>query len=111
MSHLKGQICVFTGSRVGARADYSDAARELARVLVQRGYGLVYGGGNIGLMGVVADTADTSLKSLKALATLSGRTFAVMARASSSVTREMIWYFARTSSSLMRARSRTSIPS
>ena len=56
MSHLKGQICVFTGSRVGARADYSDAARELARVLVQRGYGLVYGGGNVGLMGVVADT-------------------------------------------------------
>jgi len=56
MSHLKGQICVFTGSRVGARADYSAAARELARVLVQRGYGLVYGGGNVGLMGVVADT-------------------------------------------------------
>src|SRR5437773_11165296 len=56
MSHLKGQICVFTGSRVGARADYSDAVRELARVLVQRGYGLVYGGGNVGLMGVVADT-------------------------------------------------------
>src|SRR5438067_1828283 len=56
MSHLKGQICVFTGSRVGARADYAVAARELADVLVQRGYGLVYGGGNVGLMGVVADT-------------------------------------------------------
>jgi uncharacterized protein (TIGR00730 family) len=56
MNHLKGNVCVFTGSRVGARANYSDAARELGRVLVERGYGLVYGGGNVGLMGVLADS-------------------------------------------------------
>ena len=46
---------MFTGSRHGARPQYADAARELARVLVERNYGLVYGGGNVGIMGVVAD--------------------------------------------------------
>jgi len=55
MHELKGKICVFTGSSRGARAEYSDAARRLARRLVERGYGLVYGGGNVGLMGVIAD--------------------------------------------------------
>src|SRR5581483_626074 len=48
-------ICIFTGSRVGSRPEYSDAAKEMARELVRRGYGLVYGGGNVGLMGVMAD--------------------------------------------------------
>ncbi len=55
MHELKGKISVFTGSSCGARAEYSDAARRLARQLVERGYGLVYGGGNVGLMGVIAD--------------------------------------------------------
>jgi uncharacterized protein (TIGR00730 family) len=55
MRELKGKICVFTGSSRGRRAGYSDAARRLARQLVERGYGLVYGGGNVGLMGVIAD--------------------------------------------------------
>ena len=52
---LKGRICVFTGSSPGARSEYADAARQLGRLLVERGYGLVYGGGNVGLMSVVAD--------------------------------------------------------
>lgn len=52
---LKGRICVFTGSNPGARSEYADAARELGHLLVARGYGLVYGGGNVGLMSVVAD--------------------------------------------------------
>jgi uncharacterized protein (TIGR00730 family) len=56
VSSLKGNICVFTGSRQGRRADYVDAARRIGRELVDRGYGLVYGGGNVGLMTVVADT-------------------------------------------------------
>src|SRR4029434_8209408 len=56
MRSLKGNICVFTGSRQGRRADYADAARQIGRELVERGYGLVYGGGNVGLMTVVADT-------------------------------------------------------
>lgn len=35
---------------------YADAAKQLARGLVERGFGLVYGGGNVGLMNVIADT-------------------------------------------------------
>jgi len=49
------KICVFTGSRHGTLPAYAKAARELARDLVGRGFGLVYGGGNVGLMNVVAD--------------------------------------------------------
>jgi uncharacterized protein (TIGR00730 family) len=49
------KICVFTGSKIGARPDYQDAARDLARAMVTRNIGLVYGGGDIGLMGVIAD--------------------------------------------------------
>ena len=55
MSNLNGRICVFTGSKTGKRSEYRAAARRLARQLVERGYGLVYGGGNVGLMGVIAD--------------------------------------------------------
>jgi uncharacterized protein (TIGR00730 family) len=36
---------------------YADAAKQLARGLVERGFGLVYGGGNVGLMNVIADAA------------------------------------------------------
>lgn len=49
------RVCVFCGSNPGARPEYARAARELARELVERGLGLVYGGGNVGLMGIVAD--------------------------------------------------------
>lgn len=49
------RICVFTGSSPGARPDYADAARELGRVLASRGHELIYGGGRVGLMGVIAD--------------------------------------------------------
>jgi uncharacterized protein (TIGR00730 family) len=52
---VKANICVFTGSRRGMRAEYAAAAAQLGRELVARGYGLVYGGGDIGLMEVVAD--------------------------------------------------------
>jgi hypothetical protein len=51
------RICVFTGSRPGARDAYGEAARNLGRTLVRRGIGLVYGGGNVGLMGELADAA------------------------------------------------------
>ena len=56
MSNLTGRICVFTGSRHGARSEYAEAAKRLGRALVERDYGLVYGGGNVGLMTVIADT-------------------------------------------------------
>jgi uncharacterized protein (TIGR00730 family) len=49
------RICVFAGSSAGARPEYSAAADELGRTLAERQIGVVYGGGRIGLMGVVAD--------------------------------------------------------
>ncbi len=49
------RVCVFCGSSHGTRPAYAAAARALGRELVARGHGLVYGGGNVGLMGVVAD--------------------------------------------------------
>jgi uncharacterized protein (TIGR00730 family) len=54
------RICVFTGSNRGARSDYADAAQELGRLLASRGYELVYGGGRVGLMGVIADAVLAS---------------------------------------------------
>lgn len=50
------RICVFTGSRDGSHPGYAEAARQLGRELVERNYGLVYGGGNVGLMKIIADT-------------------------------------------------------
>jgi len=50
------RICVYCGSSTGTRPEYRQAAEELGRLLVERGYGLVFGGGGIGLMGVIADT-------------------------------------------------------
>jgi uncharacterized protein (TIGR00730 family) len=49
-------ICVFTGSRRGTRPEYAQAAKELGKELIARGYGVVYGGGKVGLMSVVADS-------------------------------------------------------
>ncbi len=48
-------ICVYCGSSPGITADYAIAARQLAAELVRQNLGLVYGGGNVGLMGVIAD--------------------------------------------------------
>jgi uncharacterized protein (TIGR00730 family) len=49
------RVCVFCGANAGSRAEYGASARELAAVLARRGLGLVYGGGNVGLMGMLAD--------------------------------------------------------
>jgi uncharacterized protein (TIGR00730 family) len=51
------RVCVFCGSNRGARPDYARAAETLAAHLVELGIAIVYGGGNVGLMGVVADAA------------------------------------------------------
>ena len=48
-------IAVYCGAAFGADPKYADAARALAQVLVAHNIGLVYGGGNVGLMGVIAD--------------------------------------------------------
>ena len=50
-------VCVFTGSRHGASPKHAQAAMELSEELVKRGLGLVYGGGNVGLMNIIANTA------------------------------------------------------
>jgi uncharacterized protein (TIGR00730 family) len=49
------RICVFCGSSQGSRPEYRTAAEEMGRELVRRNVGLVYGGGKVGLMGVIAD--------------------------------------------------------
>jgi uncharacterized protein (TIGR00730 family) len=50
-------ICVFCGSSIGASDGYRDAAAALGELFANRGIRLVYGGGKVGLMGVVADAA------------------------------------------------------
>ncbi len=50
-------LCVFCGSSTGARPSYSEAAEELGHILAERGMVLVYGGGDVGLMGIVAEAA------------------------------------------------------
>ena len=49
-------LCVFCGSSSGIHQEYSTIAQQLGHTLVQNGFGLVYGGGNIGLMGILATT-------------------------------------------------------
>ncbi|HVR27675.1 MAG TPA: TIGR00730 family Rossman fold protein [Candidatus Polarisedimenticolia bacterium] len=49
------RICVFCGSSQGSRPEYGAAAEEMAAELVRRNIGLVYGGGNVGLMGIIGD--------------------------------------------------------
>jgi len=49
------RICVFCGSSPGSRPEYRAAAEEIGEELARCNIGLVYGGGNVGLMGVLAD--------------------------------------------------------
>ena len=49
------RICVFCGSAVGNQPVYRDVAVAMGTLLARRSIGLVYGGGHVGLMGVVAD--------------------------------------------------------
>lgn len=48
-------VCVYCGSSAGKRVVYADAAAEMGRTIAQHGAGLVFGGGQVGLMGIVAD--------------------------------------------------------
>jgi hypothetical protein len=49
------RVCVFCGSSPGARPAYAEAAASTGRLLASEGIGVVYGGGQVGLMGVLAD--------------------------------------------------------
>lgn len=51
------RICVFCGSRNGNDPAYATMAAAVAAAIVRAGYGVVYGGGSVGLMGIVADSA------------------------------------------------------
>ena len=50
------RICVYAGSNPGSDPVYAEAAAAFAAAMAERGIGLVYGGGKVGLMGVLADT-------------------------------------------------------
>jgi uncharacterized protein (TIGR00730 family) len=50
-------LCVYCGSRLGSQPAYEAAARDVGTLIGERGWQLVYGGGNAGLMGVVANAA------------------------------------------------------
>lgn len=50
-------VCVFCGSSTGKDAIFADIATETGELLARSGHSIVYGGGNIGLMGVIADSA------------------------------------------------------
>ena len=54
MAQLK-RICVYCGSSLGTRPAYQKAAQRLGELMAERGIGLVFGGGCIGLMGAIAD--------------------------------------------------------
>jgi hypothetical protein len=56
MSEIR-RVCVFSGSRPGNRPEYRAVAARLGREIAGRGWGLVYGGASVGLMGTVADAA------------------------------------------------------
>src|SRR5215467_644032 len=49
------RLCVFCGSSNGFQPVYAEAARTLGKIMADRHIGLVYGGGNVGLMGTIAD--------------------------------------------------------
>lgn len=50
------RLCVFCGSSPGSRSTYAEATRRLGQSLAARGLGVVYGGGHVGLMGILADS-------------------------------------------------------
>lgn len=51
------RVAIFIGSSHGTDPSHAEAAAQLATYLAERGIGIVYGGGHVGLMGVVADAA------------------------------------------------------
>ncbi|MDX2469203.1 MAG: TIGR00730 family Rossman fold protein [SAR324 cluster bacterium] len=56
----KRNLCVFCGSRLGKDPDFKNAAIQVADFMAKGGWDLVYGGGSVGLMGVIADQALTN---------------------------------------------------
>ncbi len=65
------RLAVYCGSAPGTDPAFAEAARDLGRTMVERGLDLVYGGGRLGLMGIIADTVIAA----------GGKTFGVIPRA------------------------------
>ena len=59
-SETKMSVAVYCGSRPGARAAYTEAATALGKEIANRNMRLVYGGGDVGLMGAVASAVRTN---------------------------------------------------
>lgn len=60
MTVLRPSVCVFCGSRFGSDPAYREEATALGSVLAREGWRLVYGAGDVGLMGVVANAAQAA---------------------------------------------------
>lgn len=60
MTNPRPSVCVYCGSRMGARPDYRAAAETLGTGLAMRGWRLVYGAGDVGLMGSVARSTQAA---------------------------------------------------
>ena len=58
MNPTRPSVCVYCGARMGARPAYAAAARTLGAAIAARGWRLVYGAGDVGLMGTVAAAAE-----------------------------------------------------
>ena len=54
---VKSTVCVYCGSRAGDQPQFAEIAVELGQRLARAGHTLVYGGGRVGLMGLIADAA------------------------------------------------------
>ena len=59
MSELKS-VCIFCGSSKGFSQKYEEISRQLGQYLAEQNIEIIYGAGNVGLMGVVADAALTA---------------------------------------------------
>lgn len=55
-----GSVCVFCGARAGRNTAYAEAATDLGRMLAREGWRLVFGAGDVGLMGLCARAAQES---------------------------------------------------
>ncbi|MGC8202591.1 TIGR00730 family Rossman fold protein [Aliiroseovarius sp. PTFE2010] len=60
MTEIKKSVCVYCGSRLGTRAAYAADARAVGEMLARHDWRLVYGAGDVGLMGAVAQSAQAA---------------------------------------------------
>ena len=60
MTAVARRLCVFCGASPGRDPGYVELAAQVGTGLAERGIGLVYGGGRVGMMGAVADAARSS---------------------------------------------------